>query len=221
MQKYNFAQELEKSQEGMGRGNSADYFNIESGNQNLMRVLTPAASYVQYFLGKGVKPAVAYGRDLGDPRADDTTINKHVKYACYVLDRKDNRVKLATLPYSVMKGIADLQQNPDYAFEDLPMPYDVRITYKPEESPANKYSVAATPTKAPLTADEEKAFLEAMSEITPEQFVQKMKDKQRKDDEEKGLLKTVVVQESRPAPAQAPSKVEYPKDDINPEDIPF
>jgi len=231
----------------LGNGGGGDYFNIEEGNDNVARILTSGEVYATHYLGKGVKSPVCYGAEKGCPIRDEETkmhsSPSSVRYATYVLDRKDGEIKLATLPYSVMKGIGSLQENPDFKFEDFPMVYDVRITYKKEESPANKYKVDAVPKISQITDEERKMFDEKFTEISPEQFVQKMKDKQIKTHQESGIwlspekleaeqkeraenYKKDVEAHNKKAGNETPNTpelktIEYPTGDINPEDIPF
>lgn len=224
---YNLADELKKDAEqyGMGGGKRGDgYFNIEEGNKNVCRILTPAVSFVQYFNKASKKTAIAYGSPLGDPRQEDDENTKRVRYATYVIDRSDGKVKLATFSYSVMKAISMLQENPDYQFEDIPMPYDIRITFKKDESPATMYTVTAAANRDSVTPDETKMLEEAMSNITPHQFVEKMKENQIKKDKEAGVWDKEAAEENEKKAqklAEKSSSTDYPKDDINPEDIPF
>lgn len=233
---YDFNKQLKSDADkhGMGSGKSDNnYYNFEEGNQNVLRIMMPATSYVSYFIAKGTPPAVSYGAENGDPRSADPELKRSVKYATYVLDRKTNTIKLcSSLPYSIMRAIAEFQTNPDYAFDDLPMPYDIRVTYKKDESPANKYHVAAVPFKVPVTEAEMNELADRMKEITPEQLVEKMKQKQMKKDEEAGIklppgvtaaFQKAVEQKEPTPPKYEQPKVEYPTEEknINPDDIPF
>jgi len=55
---------------------------------------------------------------------------RNFKWLCYVLDRKDGKVKPFFMPHTIYKQIVALQQNPDYEFSDVPMPYDLTINAK-------------------------------------------------------------------------------------------
>lgn len=229
----------------LGKGGGSDYFNIEEGNDNVARILTEGEVYATHYLGKGVKSPICYGVEKGCPIRDEDGYHPNpssVRYATYVIDRKDGQIKLATLPFSVMKGVGNLQENPDFAFDDFPMPYDIRITFKKEESPANKYKVDAVPKISELTEDERRELDEKFKEISPEQFVQKMKDKQIKTHQESGIWlspeqvekeqterqekwnKEVQAHNEKHKNDPEEKTVEYPTaddEDINPEDIPF
>jgi hypothetical protein len=238
--KYNFNEELKKDEKNMGGSKSSLYYKVEEGNNNVLRILSPSKSYTMYFLGKGMRPAIAYGYDKGDPRKvgdEEGEFKPSVRYACYVLDKTDNEIKMAEFPYSVQKGIAALQENPDFAFEELPMPYDIRITYNKEESPANMYTVTATPKNDPLTEEELATLKDKMEDFSPEDYVEKKKEKQMESDQEAGVW---ISEEKRKqnekdwldrvnskneggnekAEEETPT-IDYPEDDIKPEDIPF
>lgn len=234
---YNFNENLERDQKEYGSGQSSGYYNVEDGSDNIIRVLTPGAVYVQYYYGQGIKSVISYGYNKGDPRGKNEE-RKMIKYAMYVLDRKDNQIKLATFSYSVVKGIGDLQKNPDYKFTELPMPYDIRITYNKDEVPASKYKISFKPNSTTLTQEQLNELQEKMSERTPEQIVERMKEKQIDLDKQTGIwLSPEQLQQDRKdfvekannemkekiasGEIKMPPKIDYPTDDINPEDIPF
>lgn len=247
---YNFNQQIEEDNKKFGyTGGNLEYFNIEDGNDNICRVMSPSHAYAVHFIAKGIKSPTCYGYDKGCPirekNEDGTLSTRHargsIRYVLYVLDRKDGKVKSAFFPYGVVYQIAALQKNPDYEFEDLPMPYDIRITYnKNEKDPKAKYRVEVKPNSAELTS-QNLADLEAKNaEITLEGIVEKIKTKQMNDDEKNGRRVEVValadeqaeyLAKARAADAikngvastidSTKAKYEYPKDEIRPEDIPF
>src|SRR6187401_2541760 len=61
------------------------------------------------------------------PHSGEYQGKPNFKWLCYVLDRRDNKVKVHFMPHSIYKSIEALQENPDYTFEALPMPYDVTV----------------------------------------------------------------------------------------------
>lgn len=240
--KYNFEEEMQKNVGSMETNYADENYRVEEGNGNVVRILSPGAFYGLHFFGKGVKPKTCYGKEKGCPVKDPEDKYEHGKvsarYVVYVLDRNDGKVKTAFFPYSIVKQISDLQKNPDYAFEEIPMPYDIRITYKPEESPANKYKVDVKPNSPDkLTEEEERDYAEKSSKGGPENIVEKMKAKQMKADTEDGTILSEeriqkekkqrkdeydaeVKEKMKNAPKSEPA-IEYPADEINPDDIPF
>lgn len=234
---YDFSEQLEKDTakhkgSTAGKGSTADYFRVEEGNNNVCRIVIPAVSYAKWYDSKLKKPFTAYGKEKGDPRTQFMTepgaaqprFRKAISYLTYVIDRSDDKVKLAEFPFSVMKAISELQKNPDFAFDDLPMPYDIRITRKPDESPANKYSVSATLNKMPITVRESEAIDKLCTESPLEEIVKRKKEKQMRLDKEEGIwvdtahTEAVVPVEKEEVPVAQP---ETTSEEINPDDIPF
>lgn len=76
------------------------------------------------------------------------------KWLCYVLDRKDGRIKPFFMPHTIYKLIEALQQDPDYAFEEVPMPYDITINAKGAGTKEVDYSVLPARNATPLTPGE-------------------------------------------------------------------
>ena len=239
--KYNFEEELEKNAGSSETSYADENYRIVDGNNNIVRILTPGAYYGLHFFGKGVKPKTCYGKDKGCPIRDTEDKYEHGKvaarYVCFVLDRADGKVKTAFFPYSVIKQVSDLQKNPDYSFDEVPMPYDIRITFKPDEAPANKYKVDVKPKGEDITEEQNADLAEKFQKASPDQIVEKMKAKQLKADTESGAVLSPqklaeesstrqeeyneeVKEKMKNAPKAEP-KVEYPENEIDPADIPF
>ncbi len=83
---------------------------------------------------------------------------KSFKWLCYVLDRKDGGIKVYFMPHTVYKSIEALQANPDYAFQEVPMPYDITVRALKAGTKDVEYSVIPARKETPLTDDEEQAF---------------------------------------------------------------
>jgi len=65
------------------------------------------------------------------------------KWLCFILDRADGLVKPYFMPNNVFEQIEALQLNPDYAFDEVPMPFD--ITSKPATLTACRYLIRVWP----------------------------------------------------------------------------
>lgn len=233
----NFGAELKSDEEkhGIGGGGNSIFYNFKEGNDNILRILQKGEPILYFFIGKGQRPRTLYGMEKGDPTRDENgnyPEKKSVKYIMYAIDRSDNRVKQVEMPYSVMRDIKVLQENPDYQFDSLPMPYDIRVTYDKSESPANMYKVTPIPKHYEVTDEETKDFQEKMDKMTPEDAVQLKKDKQMESDKEAGTWlspekiqaehKENFEESVKKSPKAEPKKtVEYPEEEISVEDIPF
>ena len=88
---------------------------------------------------------------ITNPDADKPKDAK-MKFVMYVIDRASAEVKIAEFGPSIMSQVADLQENPEYAFDDLP-PYDLLIT-KSGSGLETEYKVVAARQNSELTAEE-------------------------------------------------------------------
>lgn len=178
-----------KDDYGVG-GGSDDFFQFDKTGEYRIRQLTAGFPLATHFFGKGIKAKVCYGVEKGcpfhgkgAPRDDkDGEKKPSVKFVCYVLDRRDGKIKLAELPYSVIKVVTDLQEDSDYSFEDFPAPYDLKVTFDKEASPADMYKTLPSPKIEPLTAEQADVLEEKLKKITPNAYVEKRKEKQRDED---------------------------------------
>lgn len=208
---------------GVG-GSDTSFLRFEKSGEYKMRILTAGWPLATHFLGKGVKPKVCYGEDKGCPfhgenmPKDDEGKDKKpsVKFVCYAIDREDSRLKIAELPWTVIKAVSEYQEDEEFAFDDFPMPYDIRVTYNKEAAASEMYKVIPSRNNVELTEEEVKALNEKMEQITPEQYVEKRKEKQRLEDESNKQFDDPNYQTN-----QNQNAPDYPEEEINPEDIPF
>ena len=168
-----------------GMQQSSDYFNFQKG-ENRVRILTkPNKIIALHFFGEGQRPAICVGIDEGCPHHTEDSKNSTKKLVAYIIDRKDGKVKLAELPLAISYTLNDLHDNPEYEFgiDDYPMPFDVNIIHDPDnKDPKAKYRLQPSPKRVELTAEEKEAFNKAMEDITPEEYIEKRKKKQKGED---------------------------------------
>jgi hypothetical protein len=79
---------------------------------------------------------------------------KNFKWLCYVLDRVDGEIKPFFMPHKIYKAIEALQLNPDYAFDEVPMPYDLTVNAKGAGTMDVEYSLIPARKETPLTSAE-------------------------------------------------------------------
>ena len=90
---------------------------------------------------------------------------KNFKWLCYVLDRVDGKVKPFFMPHTIYKQIAEFQRSDEYAFDDVPMPYDLTITADSKVGTKEvKYTLTPARKNTDVTADEI-ALLDAMKPL--------------------------------------------------------
>lgn len=79
---------------------------------------------------------------------------KTFKWLCYVIDRVDGKVKPFFMAHVVYKQIEALQMDPEYAFADVPMPYDVNVNAKGAGTKDVEYTVVAARKNTNITPAE-------------------------------------------------------------------
>src|SRR3990167_3860986 len=132
--KYSFNEQLSQAEKEFGLSSSGEWFKIREGD-NKIRILSPSVPVQSFFKGA-----------------------PNTKFVTYVLDRADGKIKLTRLPVKVIRGIAALQVNEEYHFDDLPMPYDITIKATGAGTKEVDYQVIGAQTSTPLTAEELKEF---------------------------------------------------------------
>lgn len=97
------------------------------------------------------------------PHEDTYKGEKNFKWLCYVVDRRDGKLKPFFMPHRIYKQIVALQQSEDYSFEDVPMPYDLTIQAKGAGTKDVAYTLLPARRESPVTADERHALHTAKS----------------------------------------------------------
>lgn len=156
MDKMSWIDEREKVAKEEG---SKEYFRIVEG-ENRLQILTHAAPYAQKWTGTKYEPA------------EEGEKNVSIKGVCWVL--QDGAIKLAQLPYTVVKQIRALQNDPDYAFEEFPMPRAIKVNAKGAGTKEVEYSVIPSPKEVEVSSE---VMAELANKPTPEEMVEKMKGK--------------------------------------------
>lgn len=184
---------------GFGKG---EYFKVQEG-ANKIRLLSPCIGY--------------QGSYKGQP---------NFKFVCWVVDRRDeNKIKLYFMPQTVLDQIGGLQMSEDYAFDEVPMPYDIAIMAKGAGTKEVQYSVVPSPKREPLTSAEQQAFEE---KPTIDEVIAKLKEKQAGDPvaqpeaSQSGREKFAAAASSLPgANTASQPQNQATGEDIGVEDIPF
>jgi hypothetical protein len=135
-------------------GGAADYLKLKEGG-NRMRLYSMCLPHPGTYKGQ-----------------------KTFKWLCYVIDRTDGKFKLFFMPNTIYKQIEALQENPDYEFSDVPMPYDITVHAKGAGSKDVEYSLLPAKKETLITAAEREAY----TQQTPLAEVQgKLREKEAKD----------------------------------------
>lgn len=133
---FNFGANRKQAEEQglLGKG---DYFKVTNGD-NKFRLLSECVPHADTFKGE-----------------------RNFKWLCYVIDRRDGKVKPYFMPNVVYKQIEALQLNDDYAFTDVPMPYDLTISVTGAGTKEAKYVIIPARKETPVTAIEHQEFADA------------------------------------------------------------
>lgn len=80
--------------------------------------------------------------------------NLNRKWLTWVIDRKDGIMKLLYMPKTILKAIADYENNSFYKFDGAPMRYDIIIQAVHAGTIDAEYTVITSPKREDLTAEE-------------------------------------------------------------------
>lgn len=145
MTKFNMA-DARKRAESEGLLGSGGYLKLQEG-ANKMRLMSECLEHPGEYNGR-----------------------KTFKWLCYVLDRRDGKVKPFFMPHTIYKSIEKMQLDPEYTFDEVPMPYDVTVNATGAGTKEVDYQTNAARTNTPLSAAE----LAALQGLPPIREFQKM-----------------------------------------------
>jgi len=200
-----FEDDVNKVSDKVG-ASSGGFFKVKEGD-NKMRVLAEPTLFVSRFkfgvcytdCGYCSKEALEKDKDAKTGKPANLTY----KFLTWIYDYADKEIKLYSMPFSISQQIVDLKkdQTNGYDFDKFPMPYDITIQATGAGTKEVKYTIKPARENTEVPAE----VLEALEkEATPEQVINSMKDKAKNK-----------------AEGTEPKKVDYPEEDIKPEDIPF
>lgn len=199
-QPFNVNETIKRAEQeyGLGKG---EYFKVQEG-ANKIRLLSPAVGF--------------QGSYKGQP---------NFKFVCWILDRKDeNKIKLYFMPQTVLDLIGGLQMSEDFAFDEVPMPYDITIMAKGAGTKEVQYSVVPSPQRIPLTGAEQQAYDEKppIGEV-----IEKLKEKQgepvvQQEAPQNGYERAKAVANSLSGGSRpATGHIEANAEEVNVDDIPY
>lgn len=214
---------MNKASKEMGAG--GDWYKFKEGD-NKMRILSEPLIKVTRFgygicyegapycqkatLDRELEEAQAKAKAEGKDPKKVTIKMPAKKWSCWAIIRgKDGQdvVSLVDLPYGISKTLLDLMTSDEAGFKSWPMPYDINIKAKGAGLMSVEYSLIASRQ----TIDVTDAEMEEFKKLTPiPQILDRMKVKQKEKTEGGGS-----------SSGDTSGPIEYPTEDINPDDIPF
>ncbi len=180
MPKFSFSSTIAQAEKEYGLG-GGEYFKVKDG-ANKIRILSEALPHQSYYKG-----------------------NKTFKFVTWVWDYADQKVKLYFMPVTVAKSLENLQKDPEYTFDEVPMPYDVTITVKNAGTKEVDYQITAARQNSPLSEEIKSAFA---AKAPLEEVLMKLKENEKDNPD-----KQAPVYEA-PITAADPEEIKL-------EDIPF
>jgi hypothetical protein len=153
MSNFNFNETAKTASKEFGLG--GNYLKLSEGDNKLRLLASAHKPTVKHFIGG--KPVDCTGPQTCQHHKEKAS----VKYKTYVLDRTSGRIQPYDMPFSVFKAIGNLQQDEEYSFDSLPMPYDIKIKYDPNASPSDMYKTIPSPKRENVSAE----VLEELSKL--------------------------------------------------------
>lgn len=198
---FNFKEKIDKGEE-YGVGGGGDRFKFEKGDTTIRILASSSEPLATHYLDNGervlcigVKKGCQYHGNNAPKDKTGKPKRPSVKYLMYVLDRKTNRIGMAFMPYTIVKALSDYQNDSAWSFDDLPMPYDIRVKFDPEAAPAEMYKVMALPGLSDLEPEQ----LKELSEKKPlDEIADAMKAKQGGFTEAEGEEEAEIKPEDLP-----------------------
>jgi hypothetical protein len=145
MSEVNFGADLEAAEKEFNLGKGSDKFKFKEG-ENRLPILSPSAALQNTYT---------------NPKTGESSTN--VKFLTFAWDYAESALKLAFLPVTIFRAIANLQSKPDFAFTEVPMPYDLLIDAKNAGTKEVEYTVTAARTNSEVP----QAALDALSKQKP------------------------------------------------------
>lgn len=202
-----FADQFNKDKEQVKTGGG--WYKITEGS-NKLRIISEPVIFFEKF-GRGI----CY---------HECGFEGSAKYLAHVLDYKDNQVKLMKIPYSTMESIVGFMTNEEYAFSAFPMPYDITIQAKNAGKKEVEYTIVPARNNTPIPQG-------AMDEYNKQKpindILERMKEKQIEKDKQDGVYESKEdrlarlhkeYEESGNKPEEIDT-IDYPEEDMSPEDI--
>lgn len=221
--------ELRKDLEDNKRSSErADFFKLKNGDNKIVILSNPVGYSKLYGVG------IAY-------QGCNYTEYASRKYQCYIKDLSDGKIKIADLSYTVAKKILALADGARTKFDGFPMPYSLNL--KTED--AGKTSVNTDPLADEDYNLSEEDYEELNSYDKIEDILERLKSAQKKKVETDPVLRQKIQDRIEAIELERESKrkekegkdlptvqigdeskksndtIEYPDEDIDPDDIPF
>lgn len=158
------------------KSSGSDFFKIPEGKTKL-RILTDFVKVQTVW--EGVYPnSKPVGAFTGQTLRDDQSVQ--TKGWCWI--ETDGELKILQTPVAIIKKLAELKQNPEYAWEEMPMPFDITIANSGEGP--NRYSVEPARQNTPVSEE----ILTKLADSTPiEEVIERIEAKRGEENTTDGI----------------------------------
>jgi hypothetical protein len=153
---------------GVGAGN---WMNLEQG-ENKIRIVSNFEDYGNHFDSISKKSTVCIGKDEGCEYCK-LGQKPRVQFLGWVIDRKNNEVKLLRIGFQIHRAIGELATSDEYGFDDTP-DYDMTIK-KEGEGLDTEYHVIPARKNTALTVEESNEINAKVKD--PREIIEKMQAK--------------------------------------------
>ena len=207
----NISDAVKRAEESYGPMNKGggDWFKVSEG-ENRIRLMSELEPIAKHFNKAGYK-GVCIGKENCPGCKEDN--KPSIKFLCWVIDRKDETLKIAELPYTIVQAVQAYQESPEWTWEGFPMPYDITINAKNAGTTDVVYTVVGSPNK---TAVDPKILEALAKESKPIELKEAIKMKKMKE--------LGIVGKNDDATTQARPVAAYPtaeEEGIDASSIPF
>lgn len=206
---------------GNEMGGGSDFYKFKEGDNKIHILTEPKIQASRYGYGicyegapycnpanlekeyqAALEKARAAGEDL--KKVKHPAVSK--KWMCWAIQRSTAELVLVTLPYGVSKTLMEMKADEESGWTAWPMPFGINIKAKGAGKKEVEYTVVASRQNTVITEEE----LADLAKKTPvDQILDRQKAKQK--DKTEGTNTAGVDM----------GPIEYPEEDINPDDIPF
>lgn len=200
------AQELEANKEHIASG-ASDWFKFKEG-MNIVRILAEPAPMFEDF-----KMGICY---------HDCGFQGNPKFLAHILDKSDGKLKLMKIPNVINEAIIGFEKSSRFTFEGFPMPYDLEINAKNAGTKEVVYTVLpgseeGISTNVLMDLDKKKTTAEIIEILKTKNLEKHMADGTRARilEERESIKKQIADAKAKNVDPN------YPREDIDPEDIDF
>lgn len=157
--------------EEQGSSSGSDFFKIPVGDTRI-RILSEFEEVKQVYEGEFPNAVYKGFHKDGDIMKSGCKVRRSGWAWCIVRGKPDEQ-KIITFPIGLVAKIANLRRDPEYQWDEFPMPYDITIHNTGEGG--DRYSITPARSNVPVTEEE---FADYTEKTKIEDIITRIKEKQ-------------------------------------------